>query len=102
MNIMYTARFARPDLLRAVGAVTTMITTWDKLCDRKLYCIIKYMNGSAAWRQIGFIGDGPEELELGLFSDADFAGDRDSMRSTSGVFLALYGAYSFFPLKRAQ
>ncbi len=36
--------------------------------------------------------------ELGLFSDADFAGDRAGMRSTSGVFLALYGPHSFFPL----
>ncbi len=56
------------------------------------------MNGSAEWRQIGFIGPTPDELELGLFSDADFAGDRADMRSTSGVFLALYGTHSFFPL----
>ncbi len=56
------------------------------------------MDGTAAWRQIGFIGDGPDELELGLFSDADFAGDHTQQRSTSGVFLALYGPHSFFPL----
>ena len=55
------------------------------------------MNGSVAWRQIGFIGDQADELELGLFSDADFAGDKETMRSTSGVFLALYGPHSFFP-----
>ncbi len=45
-----------------------------------------------------FIGDSPDKLQLGLFSDADFAGDRADMRSTSGVFLALYGDHSFFPL----
>ena len=61
------------------------------------------MNGSAQWRQIGFIGDSPDELELGLFSDADFVGDRADMRSASGVFLSLYGVHlygvhSFFPL----
>ncbi len=56
------------------------------------------MSDSAEWRQIGFIGDTPDELELGLFSDADFAGDRADMRSTSGVFLALYGTHRFFPL----
>ena len=98
MNIMYIARLARQDLLRAVGALTTMITRWDEMCDRKLFRIIKYMNGSVQWRQIGFTGDSPDELELGLFSDADFAGDRADMRSTSGVFLALYGIHSFFPL----
>ncbi len=62
MNIEYIARFARPDLLRAVGVLSTMITKWDELCDRKLYRIIKYMNGTAAWRQIGFVGDGPTSL----------------------------------------
>ena len=35
---------------------------------------------------------------LGLFSDADFAGDRAGVRSTSGVLLALCGPHSFFPL----
>ena len=34
MKIMYIARFARPDLLRAVGALSCMITKWDYLCDR--------------------------------------------------------------------
>ncbi len=32
------------------------------------------------------------------YSDADFAGDKKRQRSTSGVFLALYGAHTFFPL----
>ena len=75
-----------------------MITKWDYLCDRKLFRITKFINGPLAWRQIGFIGDSPDELHLGLFSDADFAGDKASMRSTSGVLLALYGPHSFFPL----
>ena len=51
-----------------------------------------------SWRHIGFIGDSPDQLKLGLFSDADFAGDRADTGSTSGVFLALYGDHSFFPL----
>ena len=98
MKIMYIARFARPDLLRVVGVLSTMITKWTRHCDRKLFRIIKYMNGSTAWRQIGFIGDSADELQLALFSDADFAGDKATLRSTSGVFLALYGPHSFFPL----
>jgi hypothetical protein len=76
-----------------------MITKWEELCDRALCRIIKYMNGTAAWRQIGFIGDTPDSMELRLFSDADFAGDRADMRSSSGVFLALYGPHCFFPFR---
>ncbi len=98
MKIMYIARFARPDLLRAVGVLSTMITKWDTLCDRKLFRIIKYIHGTTQWRQIGFVGDNPDDVSLGLFSDADFAGDKAGQRSTSGVFLALYGPHTFFPL----
>ena len=76
MKIMYIARFARPDLLGAVGALFTMIARWDTLCDRKLLRLIKYTNGTTQWRQIGFVGDGPDDVSLGLFSDADFAGDK--------------------------
>ena len=98
MTIMYIARFARPDLLRAVGALTTMVTRWDELCDRKLFRIVRYINGTVDWRHIGFVGDTTENIEIGLFSDADFGGDRADMKSTSGVFLALYGPHTFYPL----
>ena len=64
---MYIARFARQDLLRAVGALTTMITPWGELCDRKLFRIIKNINGTVDWRQIGFVGDTTENPQLGLF-----------------------------------
>ena len=79
-----------------------MITKWDTLCDRKLLRIVKYINGTTDWRQIGFVGDSPEELELGLFSDADFAGDRGTMRSASGLILALYGPKHLLPAKCAE
>jgi hypothetical protein len=98
MKVLYIARFARPDLPRAVGVLSAMITKWDTLCDRKLFRLIKYINGTTQWRQIGFVGDGPDDVSLGLFSDADFAGDKAGQRSTSGVFLALYGPHTFFPL----
>ena len=75
-----------------------MVTRWDELCDRKLCRIIKYINGTVDWRQVGFVGDTTDNLEIGLFSDADFGGDRADMKSTSGVFLALYGPHTFYPL----
>jgi hypothetical protein len=74
-----------------------MITRWGETSDRKLFRIIKYINGTVEWRHIGFIGDGLDELELGLFSDADFAGDRDAMRSTSGVSSPCTALTAFSP-----
>ena len=57
-----------------------------------------YLKGSREVRQIGFIGDEFKDLQLCLYTDADFAGDRNDLKSTSGVFLALTGSHSFWPL----
>ncbi len=83
MQIMYLARFGRPDLLRAVSALATRVTSWTTLCDKKLLRIIQYMKFSKDWKQIGFVGDSITELELGLYTDADFASDRGTMKSTA-------------------
>ena len=99
---MYIALFARQDLLRAVGALTTMITRWDELCDRKLFRIIKYINGAVEWQQVGFVGDTTEHLQLGLFSDADFAGDRADMNKPIGCVFWPYMAHTAFPALRAE
>ena len=72
------------------------------MSDRKVFRIIRYTNGTVEWRQIGFIGDNPDELELGFFSDADYAGDRDSMRSTPGVFRARVRHSQLLPAKWAK
>ena len=98
MKCMWVARYARRDLGRAVGHLATKVSRWTPLEDKKLHRLISYMHHSRDVRQVGFIGDPVEELRLGLFTDADFAGDKATMKSTSGVFLALYGPNSFFPL----
>ena len=47
MKIMYLARSARDDLKRAIGALATMITKWDDLCDKKMHRIIRYFASHA-------------------------------------------------------
>ena len=47
---------------------------------------------------IGWVGDKIEDLSLGLFADADFAGCAQSLRSTSGSHLQVQGKYTRFPL----
>ena len=98
MKIMYSARYGRPDLLRAISHLATMITKWDELCDKKLFRIIKYLNFSKKHRLFGFIGDDLADLTLQLFTDADFAGSKSDMKSTSGIYFGLSGPNSFYPL----
>ncbi len=64
MAIIYLARLGRQDLLRAIDALTAMITKWDELGDCKLFRFIRYINGSTKWRHIGFVGDKPSELRF--------------------------------------
>ena len=46
----------------------------------------------------GWIGDARADLKITLYADADFAGDTETTRSTSGVFVALTGPNSFYPI----
>ena len=49
-------------------------------------------------KMIGWVGDKIEDLSLGLFADADFAGCAQSLRSTSGSHLQVQGKFTRFPL----
>ena len=78
--------------------MATKVSRWTPLEDKKLHRLMSYMHHSRDFRQIGFIGDKLSDLRLGLFTDADFAGDKATMKSTSGVFMAIYGPNSFYPI----
>ena len=60
--------------------------------------MMEYLNASGSDRQVGFVGDPLEACELHLFADADHAGDRRDCKSTSGVYLCLWGPNTRFPL----
>ena len=98
MKILYGARLARFDLLRPIAALASKITKWDSVCDRMLHRLVCYINSSLDYKLKGYIGDSSKDLKITLFSDADFAGCLDTAKSTSGVFIALTGPNSFFPL----
>ena len=102
MTVMFCARLARHDLLRACAALATFLHKWTALTDKKLVRLMSYIRLHADDRQIGFIGDPLDALWLALFADADFAGDRDKQKSTGGVFLVLMGPNTFFPLTAAS
>ena len=88
---MYGARMARPDLLRCVGKLANYLTKWGELQDKMLLRMINYIISSMSLRQLGFIGDPADKLELWFCVDSYFTGDREDMKSTSGGFLVLAG-----------
>eukprot|EP00969_Alexandrium_andersonii_P265547 11735056-Alexandrium_andersonii.AAC.1 len=55
MKVLWVARVARFDLLRAVGFLATKITKWTSKCDRQLYRLIGYMkHGQIAHGWLGW------------------------------------------------
>ena len=65
---------------------------------KQLHRLVSYMSGTTDLVITGQIRDKPEQLELKLFVDADFAGDRDDAKSSSGGLLILSGPNTWFPL----
>ena len=98
MKVLYAARYARFDLLRAVCALAQQVTKWTRECDLKLYRLMCYIQGSLHIRMTGWVGDNPTDLSLHLFADADFAGCAKTSRSTSGAHLALLGPNTVWPI----
>ena len=74
MMVLYSARVARFDLMKAIQMLAKRITRWDAKCDRRLIRLFSYIKTTADWKMMGWIGDSPEVLSLHIFCDADFAG----------------------------
>ena len=58
-----------------------------------------YINSTLNLRMVGWVGDKIDEVSPHLFADADFAGCLKTARSTSGIYLGLYGPDTRFPLQ---
>ena len=89
----------RYDLLNAVTALSSKITKWDENCDKALLRVVRYLKATKHHRLMGWVGDKAEDLCVGLYADADFAGCNDTCRSTSGVHLGVYGPSTNFALE---
>ena len=46
MKLLYAARAARFDLLKAIGSLAAMVSCWTLDCDRRLHHLVCYVHGS--------------------------------------------------------
>ena len=98
MGILYAARMARFDLLRATCRLACYTTCWTAACDVRLMRLMRYMSTTLSHRQVGWVGEPIAELQLLIYADADFGGCERTQRSTSGIHLNVEGKYTRFPL----
>ena len=97
MKVLFAARMARFDLLRATQGLASRVTKWSPDCDKSLHRLMCYIHTTLDRTMVGFVGDSPEACKTWLFADSDHAGEHDN-RSTSGCLLALVGPNTFYPL----
>ena len=102
MGLLYAARYARFDLLRAINHLACHITRWNSACDKRLHRLMNYVHSSLQLRMVGWIGDKLDNIEPHLFADADFSGCTFTQRSTTGLHLVLRGPNSSFPIAGAS
>ena len=98
MKILYGARMARYDLLHPCQELACRITKWTPNCDKRLFRIICYIHQHSDLCMFGWVGDHQKDLRLWLYTDADFASDKSDSKSVSGVFCALTGPTTNFPV----
>jgi len=98
MKLLYAARLARFDLLRAICHLATYVTRWSSECDRKLHRLVCYVHSTKHLRMIGWVGDTLDQMGPHLYADADFAGCVDTQKSTSGYLMSVRGPRTCFPI----
>ena len=98
MKILYGARMARYDLLKVTTSLAQRVTTWDRQCDMELHRLMCYIASTTHLRMTGYVGDSSKEWILDLYGDADFAGCKETKRSTTGVFHAIVANDTRFPI----
>ena len=91
MQILYSARLARHDLLRPTLRLASLTTKWDSDCDKKLHRLMRYINCTPKKRLIGWCADKLEDCSPHGYAGSDFAGCDKTLRSTSGASLIMQG-----------
>lgn len=87
-SIMYAMVGTRPDIAAAVGAVSRFMATPGQRHWTAVKRVLRYLKGTASWAlHIG--GASPGLVTLHGYCDADWAGDIDDRRSTTGYYFSL-------------
>ena len=86
-SLMYAMVCTRPDIAYAVGVVSRFMTNPGQAHWNAVKWILRYLKGTS--RSCLCFGSG--HLVLQGYTDADYAGDADSRKSTSGYLMTYAG-----------
>ena len=98
LKILYTARIGRPDILWSVNTLARMITKWNRACDKRRHRLVSHLHSTRYNILEGFVDGDPNGRDVIVYSDASFADDTNSSKSTSASFVALVGPNALAPI----
>lgn len=85
-SLMYLSIGTRPDITFAVNSASQYLEDPKKIHWNAVKRIIKYLKGTMRY---GLYFPAQQDIQLLAFSDADFAGDVETRKSTTGLVLKL-------------
>ncbi|GBM61162.1 Retrovirus-related Pol polyprotein from transposon TNT 1-94 [Araneus ventricosus] len=88
-SLMYLAVVSRPDIAYSVGALSRILDKLSKVYWCLVKKVLKYLKGTSRRRILHQSSSACKLLEA--FSDADYAGDVSTRKSTSGMILKFSG-----------
>ena len=63
---------------------------------------MEYIHSTYHWREVNWVGDNIEDLQVDLYPDADFGGCQATSKSTSGCYFCVTGPSTRFGLSAAS
>ena len=94
-TLLFLSRVARPDIAVAVQRLCSVVSRWSTTHDAALVRLYAYLKAAGPMALAAEMA--PEDifdLELLMWSDADWAGDSEHMKSTGGVLMELHSPSS--------
>ena len=89
---MWLMRATRPDLSWAVVGLAKQVHRWTRQSDRDMHRVYQYLSGTTNRGTRAVVKHCDRDcLQLTAYTDSDFAGSKDSRKSTSGWAVFLTG-----------
>ena len=98
LTCLYLARIGKADLLWTKNCLAISVTQWNRECDSQPGRLISYIHHTSNNRQFCHAGKQATDCKLGLFQDADFAGNLSGSESTSGGAVCIFVSHTFVPI----
>jgi len=99
-SLMYLSVCTRPDISQAVGALARYMTAPTTVHWKAAISVLRYLAGTADYGIM--FGNSTDNLKINGYCDADFAGDIDTRRSTTGYIFTLNGGAISWSSRRQQ